>query len=408
MKYFKRSRNRGMTLIELMVAMTVLLLLGLMLLGIMSAALRMWNVSERQRKVYARTRTVMSFLQDDLESMLTRNPNSSMINNRMFCYRDTAKIGRRQVLMLCRSFGKGIEKSFAFRAGDGLDVVDWPQLKKKINADDEDSNPFSGKVDEEKFNFIDDDGDGRIDEDLEAGRGNAQVVYYHQGRQLFRGFRSPANSSFQGMMGKGQVIADNVLYFGLLFATPYTTRKEISPPGSLAAGSSVIWDTSYPPRDTAKNTKGPFGPEQLWDSTRGLLQEFSFFVDAESAFDGEDDVFPEVIRVTLVVEPHELRTKRTDIREDISDSTLQIHVASSNGFPAPGCKNSYILIEDEWMHYSAMDSTSFIVSKNGRGARGTVAAYHQKGSGVKCGTTFVRTIYIPGHRHEVASPLGSQ
>ncbi len=391
------ARRAGLTLVELLVAMSVVLLIGLMMVGLMSSSLSMWNAAERQRKVYTRARTLFSYLSEDLEAALTRDPPGTAVRNRLFCAPDK---NDRQVLMITRTFGSGSERGYAFTAGDGLDTSGLHYTGDKPRKDDEDSDPRSGRADEETYNFKDDDGDGHVDEDLAPLGGSAQVVYLHVGRQLKRGLRSPSGDEFASMFPDAQTIAEDVLYFGLLFATPYTTTS-YNPSSPFTA----LWDESVPRLPTAKYTgQRGFGPERLWDSTRGVLADFSFYVGPESKDDGEDDVFPEIVQVTLVIEPHELRTVRTDSLEHITDSDGVVRVASTRGFPEAGGPNSYIMVDDEWMYYTAKGKRSFTIKR--RGARGTARNSHAPGASVRCGTTFTSTFYLPGYRSEEAATGG--
>jgi prepilin-type N-terminal cleavage/methylation domain-containing protein len=393
----------GMTLVELLVAMAAVALISMMLVALMSSGLGLWSAAERQRKVYTRARVVFSYLEGDLETALTRDPPGSAVRNRLFCAPDPAG---RQVLMITRTFGTGSERGLAFTAGDGLDVVDRPGAGEKPRPDDEDSDPRSGRADEELYNFKDDDGDGRVDEDLAPLAGSAQVVYLLEGRELKRGLRAPAGADFASMFKDSSVLCREVIYFGMLFATPYSRVQY----GGLDARDrelgpySTSWYAGLPLLPSRKKPRGPFGVERLWDSTRGVIPGFSFYVGPESKDDGEDDVFPELVRVTLVVEPHELRTVRSDTLGYVNDSTGLIPVASTRGFPPGGRADSYVLVDDEWMHYSSKDDRSFTV--DGRGARGTAAAVHQRGASVRRGYTFTRTFYIPGYRSEDASVVG--
>ncbi len=393
--------SAGLTLVELLVAMAVLVMLGTMLVVLMATAMNIWTSAERQRKVYARARTVLSYLGEDLETALTRDPRRSQVSNCLFCW--PGRDGR-QVLMLARTFGTGTEKGFAYRAGDGLDDVGRVPKGKKPRPDDEDGDPRTGRADEELYNFLDDDGDGRIDEDLLPLGGSAQVVYLHQGRQLKRALRSPAGDEYKSMFADAQVLAEDVLHFGLLFATPYTSSS-FGRNGPV----TVLWDPRVPrlPGTKYRGQNG-YGAERAWDSTRAVLPSFSFHVGAASRDDGEDDVFPEAVRVTLVVEADELRTVRTDLTERLPEVAGEVHVASTRGFPDGGGEDSYLLVDDEWIHYSARNERGFTVTRatkkkpGGRGRRGTVAAVHAPGAQVRCGVTFTRTIYLPGYRNEEA------
>ncbi|MHC4914765.1 MAG: PulJ/GspJ family protein [Planctomycetota bacterium] len=397
--------SAGLTLVELLVAMAVLVLLGTMLVVVMATAMNIWTSAERQRKVWARARTVFSYLGEDLDTALTRDPRRSQVSNCMFCWPDR---NGRQVLMLARTFGTGSERGFAYRAGDGLDETDRIPKGKKPRPDDEDRDPRTGRADEETYNFRDDDGDGRIDEDLLPLAGAAQVVYMHHGRELKRALRSPAGDEYRSMFSDAQVLAEDVLYFGLLFTTPYTSSS-FARQGPI----TVLWDHRVPrlPGTKYRGARG-YGAERTWDSTRAVLPSFSFHVGAASRDDGEDDVFPEAVQVTLVVESHELRTVRTDLLELLPEAGGEIRVASTRGFPEGGREDSYLLIDDEWIHYKARSERGFTVTPrtketpSGRGRRGTVAAVHAPGAQVRRGVTFIKTVYLPGYRNEEAVVSG--
>jgi len=360
---------------------------------------------EFRGKVYARARTVFSYLEEDLEAALTRDPPGAPARNRLFCEPD--KDGR-QVLMITRTFGAGGERGLAYSAGDGLDDVGRPFSGKKPRPDDEDDDARTGRADEEQYNFKDDDGDGRVDEDLASLGGSAQVVYLHQGRELKRAVRSPAGDEFATMFGEAQVLSRDVLYFGLLFATKYShTQFGGADAKNRSLGPlTTSWYADLPKVPTRKRPGGPFGVERIWDSTRGVIRGFSFHVGDWSRDDGEDDVFPEMVRVTFVVEPHQLRTVRSDVTDYVNDSVGVIPVASTNGFPPGNRADSYVLVDDEWMHYKEITERSFVIDR--RGARGTPATSHGRGASVRRGYTFTRTFYLPAYRNEEAVTGGTR
>jgi prepilin-type N-terminal cleavage/methylation domain-containing protein len=369
-------RRCGFTLVEILVAMSVLLVLGLMMVALMRSALETWNQAERQRKVYARARAALDCLQEDLESALTRDPPGSAVAARMFCQLDQ-KTGR-PVLMLMRSFGWGAERTYTFRGDDGKDTA------APLPADPKNPQP----AEPQHYTSAGILPDGPRGRPIALG-GAAQVAYMHEGRALKRALCSPCMPEFKDIFPFAQPLAEDVLYFEVLLATPYTTT----------------WDERKPKLPSRKDpTDQLYGPERVWDSTRGVLREFSFFVSPASATNGDDDVFPERVRITLVLEPDAWRTLRTDTLDYLDDSSGRIPVASTRGFPPAGSESSYVLVDDEWVHYKAMDARSFTADR--RGARGTVRAVHAPGSPVRCGTTFVRTFYLPGYRKEDALGAG--
>jgi prepilin-type N-terminal cleavage/methylation domain-containing protein len=378
------GRRAGFTLVEILVAMSVLLVLGLMMVALMRSALATWNQAERQRRVYSRARAVFDCLQEDLESALTRDPPGSPVVARLFCQPDPKT--DRQVLMLMRSFGWGAERTYTFRGDEGKDTAPpAPSDPKNPQPDVPQYYTSAGIVP-----------GGPRGRPIALG-GAAQVAYLHEGRALKRALCSPCMPEFKDIFPFAQPLADDVLYFEVLLATPYTTTWEEFTP---AWARRPLLPSPKDPTDQL------YGPERVWDSTRGILREFSFFVNPASAADGDDDVFPERVRITLVLEPDQLRTLRTDTLDQLDDSSGRVPVASTRGFPPAGTDASYILVDDEWMHYKAMDDRSFTVNR--RGARGTVRAGHVQGSPVRCGTTFVRTFYLPGYRREDAAGVSAK
>jgi hypothetical protein len=350
----------------------------------MRSSLDNWTQAERQRKVYARARAVFDCLQEDLESAVTRDPPDSPVTARMFCQPD--KNGR-QALMLVRSFGSGPEKAYTFSGDDGRDTTP---------AEAGGAQPRPAPAGPAPVQYYTSSGivpGGPNRRPVILG-GAAQVAYLHQGRQLKRALCSPCMPEFKDIFPFAQPLADDVLYFEVLLATRYTnTWRETT--GSAERRLPLVPS----PRDRPGQL---YAPERLWDSTRGIMREFSFYLGPASAADGDDDVFPDRVRVTVVIEPDPLRTLRTDTLEYLDDSLALVKVASTLGFPPEGTDSSYILVDDEWMHYKGKDERSFTVDR--RGARGTARAVHAEGSPVRCGTTFVRTFHLPGCREE--DPVG--
>lgn len=383
---FARPR-RGMTLVEILVAMSVLLVLGLMTTALMRASLEVWSQAERQRRVYARARAVFDCMQDDFSAALTRDPAGAPPTARMICQPDPAN-GNRPVLMLVRTFGSGWERAYTFGGDDGKST-------QPAEAGGAPAQPAPAAGVDQHYTSAGIVPGGPSRKPIVLG-GAAQVAYIHEGRQLKRALCSPCMPTFNSIFQYAQPLAEDVLYFEMLFATPYTTTWQ----EQAAGNKGKRWPLVPTPKDGFDQA---YGPERTWDSTRGVLPDFCMWSGKESLADGEDDVFPDRVRVTVVLEPSEVRTVRTETLGQIDDITGQITVASTRGFPGAGTDDSYILVDNEWMHYTAMDAKSFTVDV--RGARGTARALHADGAVVRCGVAFTRTFFLPGYRKEAA--LGS-
>jgi len=206
------------------------------------------------------------------------------------------------------------------------------------------------------------------------------------------------------------VVAHDLMYLGFLFWTPETKR----------------WDI---PVSDPSNT----GPEDQWDSTRGMngFESFRYHVySADSANYRFDDVFPELIRVTVVVEPRDYRATFCQLTTDIGPTSTDIGVSNTTKFPADDSlarklatispvptehehhyleqleSLQHVRIEDEWIRYSNLGPNSLTIEPGGRGARGTIPADHGLGAEVHVGQPFTFTFRIPWHHRPNQHTLG--
>jgi hypothetical protein len=354
----------------MLVALAIFSMLGTVLVGLLWLAADAWRSGERVRATYERAQAVLSQLSVDLEAVYSREPESGAASGkaavptaRMFCFRrpDTGT----QQLSFVRTFESGPERSLTFRAGRG-----------RVPYTD----GFTGDPAE-----------------LMAPGGLIGVTYSVKGRDLRRvtlGPPRPPGKKLESVVettsGEGEVLAGNVLHLGFRFWTQYTRNWREPPP--LEGG------------------RGPFGPETVWDSTRGIPEirardprtgrERPFFMarGPESLGWSADDVFPEIVEVTLVVEPDDRRAVRTELIRPLSASGLTASVATTAGFEHPETGTPFVLIGGEWVRLKDMGRGEFVIAE--RGARGTGRASHARGTEVRQGTAFVQQIRLPGFRED--------
>ncbi len=94
------------------------------------------------------------------------------------------------------------------------------------------------------------------------------------------------------------------------------------------------------------------------------------------------------------------RCVNTSLVDEVSDNGLgRIYVDSTRSFPDGGDDDSYLLIDDEWMHYRKRGSDTFEI--DARGARGTTAHGHFAKAVVRTGRTFRRVVYLPTFREDL-------
>jgi hypothetical protein len=158
-----------------------------------------------------------------------------------------------------------------------------------------------------------------------------------------------------------------------------------------------------------KNRRAGSGPETIWDSTRGAeigatdpetgqVRPFALARGSDSLSVPSDDVFPEIVEVTLVVEPDVRRAVRTDLVDPMTEGDTIARVASTKGFMGPKSSSGYLLIGNEWVRYVEKTARTFRISK--RGQRGTARGSHAIGTKVRIGETFVMRFHVPGYRED--------
>ncbi|MHC5054316.1 MAG: PulJ/GspJ family protein [Planctomycetota bacterium] len=355
-----RGRARGFTLVEVLVSIGIFLIMGAALVTLWRLGLGMWGRGERRRKAYEQAQGALAQISLDLEAVYAREPvRQGVPTARFICTRDKAT--GQQRLSFVRTFETGPERAYTYHAAG------------------------SGEAYTDGFT-----GDGTS---LGAIGGVLGVTYSRQGRELRRATLGPpasASSSPFSTTGSqaGEVMAANCLYLGFRFWSQYTTTWNeptgASTPRRVRPWPETVWDSTR--GAGVVDTVDPSGRDRLFSLARGPLSFAEPF----------DDVFPEIVEVTLVVEPDEKMTLRTDLTAWASASSTKIDVASTRGFADPSEGPVFLLVGDEWVEVSAKRERSFLLS--GRGLRGTKAVEHEKWTTVRQGTTFVMRVSVPGYR----------
>jgi len=354
--YRQRTRPRGFTLVEVLVSIGIFMVMGAALVTLWRLGLGMWGRGERRRKTYEQAQGVLAQIALDLEAAYTREPiRKGRPTARFICTRDK---GGAQRLSFVRTFETGPERAYTYHAvGGGAAYTDG----------------FAG--------------DGTS---LGAIGGVLGVSWFRAGRELRRATLGPPASTPLSTTGgaPGEVVSPNCLYLGFRFWSQYTTTWN-EPTGAITAKGARPW------------------PETVWDSTRGAgviepidpsgrARPFSLARGRLSLDEPFDDVFPEIVEITLVVEPDENRTLRTETAQYLSAYDTELRVASTRGFDDPSTGPMFLLVGDEWVKVRAKRERSFSLS--GRGLRGTEASEHEEWTTVRQGTTFVMRVGIPGYR----------
>ena len=305
-----RPRNHGYTLMEMLIAMTLLIVLGGGLVTILRQSVSIWSTAESRGRMYEQARALLDLISADLQSTAIRSHQEDADSWVRFIadrYDHPGASGS-QRLRFVRTISGEMADSVLREGGRRLstaspvyyDGTNLPQAAE------------SGL--------------------LLAPAGRMEVFYMQDPRPgvttVWRGVRAPVggpNSLFvnrnvepsaESGLGSTSVpldtatdgeegifletfaspIADQVLYLGFRFWTSATnTWRDVPTLVKVAPGQAS-------------------GPSRMWDSTRALITEpasnrsagtFRWKPRKGSLHDARDDVFPELVEVTVVIAKEE-------------------------------------------------------------------------------------------------------
>ncbi len=393
---------------ELTVAMSLLVILGGGLVTLLGQGVRIWNTAENRGKAYEEARAVLDRVAEDLRSVVARN-HSTDGDDWVRFISDADPQGRQRLRFVRTVSGEAADP--LLREGGRFLSVRTPAV-------------CDGKNDAEE-----------AAQGLLAAPGGLQEILYAAdprpgGRSVWRGSRSPVGGAdslfvdenleprptprdvkksapvaktddptaapvglaeavavYDGPLARvAAPIADNVLFLGFSFWTPRTN--------------------TWLPTPTLKDPKGgqPSGPTPWWDSTRGLLDlpgsagEFVWARKAGSLDDPRDDVFPELVEITVVVNDRN-EPLGAMLSEDMNEAAKSIPLTREVELPEDP-RDRFVLVDDEWIEIESATGAQLEVKAQGRGARFTKPARHDRGARVVVGLTFRRVIEVPGFRAE--------
>ncbi len=371
-----------MTLVEVMITLSIFIVLAGMTLMAVREVIASWTIGERRRVLYEKASASVDLMADDIRQMITLeepNATSQPLDVRAKMIGDIDSTTGLQRLMFVRAFEGGPERALTLNAGDGK--VNETAFTPDKKVEGVKAGPAVATPDTADFT-------GQKIADFKALGGMAMIGYFlaidpqtHE-RTLYRAVHAPVAGPLSTMMTPetAQVVASDVLYLGFDYWSQNTDS----------------W------KDQASDSKVK-GPEKIWDSTRGIrpLNHFSLYRGTDSLNDPSDDVFPQMIKIIVTVDSPMPRCVNTKLSDDIGERDGEVGVESTKGFPDGGDDDSYILIDDEWLHYSKKTEYSFVIDK--RAQRGTHAVGHSARASIRVGRTFRRIVYIPNWRSNYMS-----
>ncbi|MEZ6196099.1 MAG: prepilin-type N-terminal cleavage/methylation domain-containing protein [Planctomycetota bacterium] len=421
-----RAAERGLTLVELLTAMTIFTVLGLFLFTLTSQSLEIYRKASGGSDQLDRFDLASRRLSEDLRCLSLGDPEGGGPKTRLL-----ATWNRRPALVPLEEGAEveaGAERPRVeddFRPGDPrLFMLRFVRTLPGGENGDTVSRFAGTYADQEAFiDGEDDRAESRADFESDAARrrlsgqdvppapenlapglrptaGLQEVLYFLDrepgeapGRYtLYRAVRSPVGgpesffaSDVDDRLNRpwieahASAVVSGVLRFGLLFWSQNTED----------------WDAERALDGQFLGSRDHRGAELWWDSTRGLHSEFGLHLGAASTTVLDDDVFPARALLGLALGPEGEEPEAAlvgDLGAELNRATI-----SNAGALAERLESgtAYVRIDDEWLAVEEVDGNRLSVR---RGARGTAAVRHAAGAPVAIPREFRRAIELPASR----------
>jgi len=364
--------SRGYTLLELLLAMSLLVLLGGSLAALLGHGVRIWNTAEQSARAYEEARAVLDQTMEDLRSALVRT-HSSPGGDWIRFLADADSEGRPRLRFVRTVSGEAADP--ILREGGRFIAGRLVQ-------------PYDGQADaEEAARGV-----------LAAPGGHLEVMYSAapgaEGGRMRRSVRSPAGGEGSLLLDStvqpsGVPLSDHLLHLGFRFWAPTTNTWASTP---------CLKD---PRGDQAS------GPSSWWDSTRALLEtqgasgEFCWRRAPGSLDDPKDDIFPELVEVTVVV-ANQQESLGVRLEEEVNDKATTLLLSREIQLPENPA-DRFVLVDSEWMEIESATGRRLEVKAGGRGARFSKPAAHERGARAEIGLTLRRVVEMPCYRLEERS-----
>ncbi|MHC4547190.1 MAG: prepilin-type N-terminal cleavage/methylation domain-containing protein [Planctomycetota bacterium] len=422
------SRQRGFTLLEILISMTLFTVIGFAVVLLMRTGVDMWVRGNRGSQQEDRLEQSLPRLEEDLRHTLPgprrdripfdpdnpdpeQEPEPLVPDNRFLSGYITYRFGDQDLDCRFLTFvrdvvGLGEIEVYSMRAGTNAHAASY----------------IDGHNDEDEF---------KRNDHLPTG-GAAEVLWIWLPNPakpgsgtVHRAIRTPVGGEKTLLNPRNyaelrQIFAmidqkilkpvfQDVILFDLYFWTQYTTTWEWS-----KGEPSITGPPQEAPRPKAK--RPTCGPSRSWDSTRGIMTAVStekseFLPDncsqvfllantrlnRNSARYSFDDIWPRMVRVEFA-----LNEEETELVHGLGTNDLTFAVVSGDFATGRGeLDGQHMRVAEEWIRIRGRDGfqrDTFHV--DGRAQRGTRSRAHAVGAPVYYGRIFDFTIAIPSFRDD--------
>jgi len=360
----QRLHRRGVTLVELLLALAIFSFLAIAVFQILDRSLSLWRRTETRRGLLAQASAVSDLLARDL-SGLEGGPRGDLVAEWVLYDTD----------------------------GDGVAETKWPRLRLVRQASAADVQRLQQEARAEAGQ-----GESATPPPM-PGEGLVEVLWLvvpasltdpsaRAEGELWRKERLVTDAAsksffapdFLGKSNRAPAAADEVgggcLWLGMLFATQTSNVHDGWKAGPELDGAATSWDAwakRRPDKDVHPWNEPGAGMPRVKD--RPLL--------------------PRRVRVELELERPSDRQRRTKVTSVVETGDTSIQV--DDGDKVPREEGSFVLVDAEWMRVRSVDGRNLTVE---RGQRGTKTVMHAPGALVHYGLKVVREIPVATYRED--------
>ena len=360
-----RKKVRGLTLVELVLALGLLALLMVGLIQLLDRSLSLWRRGETQRSLTEQGAILADLMAEDLRGIEGGEPGDLLAEWVRF---DTD--------------------------GDGIAEAKWPRLRmvRALSAADTErvlarsSPPERGKFEKSAPSAALSEVIWLVAPASVRDREARAEGRLWRGERLTSDARTKSffapdfmGTSNQPPGGVTDEVSDGVLWLAWMFATPTSVVHDAWELGTDARDAATAWDAwslGRPDREAH-----PYNAPRA-DEPAGGAQT-------------ERPRLPRRVRIEIELERASDRARRTFLSEaaEQGDAALVVDDASR----LPRSEEAFVLVDAEWMRLGAIDGDRAAIT---RAERGTQRARHEKGAMVHYGFRHVRDVRLAAAREE--------
>jgi prepilin-type N-terminal cleavage/methylation domain-containing protein len=365
----RRNLRRGFTLIEMMVAIGILLVLGVMLIGFLRGALSMTRTGTARGAQFETAQTTLRMIEEDLSQVVAMpaHPDGPRDDPAFLVGEDP--FGR-QFIAFTRAWGEEQTTLAGYDSGRATPDQGYDQ-------------DFSGDNPRAP---------------MRASTGNIEVVYMFEPRRdslrLYRAVRSPPDVN-AGLITRVMDWAGSHQGINVEDDIPMLTISADDNEYALAgpSGTVSLWSQFQLVADDILGFGIECWDDQLTDTwlarAGGPVTRWSITDQLRAG----RFALPRAVRLTLIVAADEPLRAEATLTGTMGSNDASVFVDDPEGFPDVGSPSAYLRIGGELIAYGARSGRTF--GSCIRGSLGTRPQPHDTATRVLAGEAFQKVIQLP-------------